>query len=55
MCEVERKINCGQLEEVINQAKNEYKLAQRLLEEKVWEPLVQEPPQDQWTWPPVKD
>lgn len=54
MCEVERQIDCGQLEEVILQAKNECKLAQRLLQDKVWEPLTQEAPKDQWTWPPVQ-
>jgi len=49
--ELEKKINCGQIEEVIIQAENEVALARMLLETRAWEPLVNEPPANQWKWP----
>ena len=49
--ELEAKINCGQIEEVIIQAENEVDLARLILETRSWEPLVNEPPQNQWKWP----
>ncbi|KAL5112170.1 hypothetical protein TcWFU_005520 [Taenia crassiceps] len=53
--DLEKKINCGQIEEVIIQAKNEYELAKNMLKWKPWEPLVQDPPPNQWKWPIAVD
>merc|ERR1711874_673757 len=49
--EMEKKIGCGQIEEVIVQAENELVLARTILECKAWEPLVAEAPPRQWKWP----
>ncbi|KAL5969407.1 NADH dehydrogenase ubiquinone 1 alpha subcomplex subunit 5 [Taenia solium] len=49
--DLEKKIDCGQIEEVIIQARNEYELAKNMLKWKPWEPLVQEAPANQWKWP----
>ncbi|EUB61609.1 NADH dehydrogenase [ubiquinone] 1 alpha subcomplex subunit [Echinococcus granulosus] len=49
--DLEKKIDCGQIEEVIVQARNEYELAKNMLKWKPWEPLVQEAPPNQWKWP----
>ena len=49
--ELEKKINCGQIEEVIVQAENEVMLARKMLEWKPWEPLVRDAPPNQWKWP----
>ncbi|KYQ47957.1 NADH dehydrogenase [ubiquinone] 1 alpha subcomplex subunit 5, partial [Trachymyrmex zeteki] len=51
---VEDKINCGQVEELIDQAKNELSLAEKMLLWKPWEKLTKEAPPNQWTWPPHK-
>ncbi|KAG5348386.1 NDUA5 dehydrogenase, partial [Acromyrmex charruanus] len=51
---VEEKINCGQVEELIVQAKNELSLMEKMLIWKPWEKLTQEAPPNQWTWPPHK-
>ncbi|XP_020658785.1 NADH dehydrogenase [ubiquinone] 1 alpha subcomplex subunit 5 [Pogona vitticeps] len=48
---LENKINCGQIEEVILQAQSELSLARKMVQWKPWEPLVEEPPADQWKWP----
>ncbi|XP_048798952.1 NADH dehydrogenase [ubiquinone] 1 alpha subcomplex subunit 5 [Lagopus muta] len=45
------KLNSGRIEEVIVQAENELSLARKMLQWKPWEPLVEEPPTDQWRWP----
>ncbi|KAH0616555.1 hypothetical protein JD844_027751 [Phrynosoma platyrhinos] len=48
---LENKINCGQIEEVILQAESELTLARKMAQWRAWEPLVEEPPADQWKWP----
>nr|CUU97571.1 hypothetical transcript [Hymenolepis microstoma] len=51
IAELEKKIDCGQIEEVIVQANREYELAKNMLKWKPWEPLLQEAPPNQWKWP----
>ena len=51
VAELEKKINGGQIEEVIIQAENELNLSRKILEWKSWEPLVTHPPTNQWKWP----
>jgi NADH dehydrogenase (ubiquinone) 1 alpha subcomplex subunit 5 len=51
---VERKIGCGQVEELILQAENELILARKMLSWKPWEPPVTKPVPQQWTWPHTK-
>lgn len=52
--EIEAKINCGQIEEVILQAVNELNMSRKMLTWRPWEPLIKPPPPNQWTWPPIK-
>ncbi|KAJ9588139.1 hypothetical protein L9F63_018497 [Diploptera punctata] len=52
--ELERKIGCGQAEELIVQAENELMLARKMLVWKPWEPLITNAVANQWTWPPTK-
>ncbi|CAB4029092.1 NADH dehydrogenase [ubiquinone] 1 alpha subcomplex subunit 5 [Paramuricea clavata] len=49
--ELEKKIGCGQIEEVIEQANDELSLAQKMSEWQPWGPLETEAPPDQWKWP----
>jgi len=51
---IEDKIGCGQVEELIIQAKNEISLVEKMVVWKPWEKLMQEAPINQWTWPPHK-
>jgi len=50
----EKKINCGQAEELIVQAENELVLTRKMLAFKPWESIIARPNADQWTWPPGK-
>ncbi|CAF0733266.1 unnamed protein product [Adineta ricciae] len=48
---LERKINCGQIEEVIVQAENELMCVRRMALNNVWGPLIGQAPPNQWKWP----
>lgn len=50
----EKKINCGQAEELIIQAENELILTRKMLVFKPWESIIAKPNADQWSWPPGK-
>ncbi|XP_006897495.1 PREDICTED: NADH dehydrogenase [ubiquinone] 1 alpha subcomplex subunit 5-like [Elephantulus edwardii] len=45
---LEQQLQGGQIEEVIFQAESELSLARKMIQ---WEPLVEEPPANQWKWP----
>jgi len=49
--ELEKKIGCGQIEEVIIQAENELLLCRKMVEWKSWEPLQTQATPNQWKWP----
>jgi len=46
---LEKQINCGQIEEVIIQAKDELKLAENLIECQPWENQETQAPHGQWS------
>lgn len=47
--ELEKALNIGQIEEVIEIAKDELNLAAKMKEWKAWEPLEHAAPQGQWS------
>lgn len=49
--ELEKRINEGQCEELIEKAKLELNLIGIMKEHKPWEPLDETPPPTQWKWP----
>ena len=48
---IEKKIGCGQAEELIDQAERELALVHKMEEWRPWEQLVAPPPPNQWKWP----
>lgn len=48
---VAERIDSGLPEELILQAENELHLARRMIQFRPWEPLVEQPPPNQWKWP----
>ncbi|KAK2119870.1 ndufa5, NADH-ubiquinone oxidoreductase subunit [Saguinus oedipus] len=48
---LEDQLQGGQLKEVIVQAERELRLARKMVQWKTWEPLLEQPPADQWKWP----
>ncbi|CEI87388.1 hypothetical protein G6F70_000269 [Rhizopus microsporus] len=49
--EIESKIDCGQIEELIMQAQDELNLVAKMEEWKAWEPLETPIPEGQWKYP----
>lgn len=54
VADIEKKIGCGQVEELIVQAENELVLARKMISWSPWNQLVEKPPTNQWAWPPTK-
>ncbi|KAK9458231.1 ETC complex I subunit conserved region-domain-containing protein, partial [Dipodascopsis uninucleata] len=48
--EAEKKIGGGLIEEILIQAGEEYRLAEKMLEWKPWEPLQEQPPEGTWEY-----
>ncbi|XP_075392720.1 NADH dehydrogenase [ubiquinone] 1 alpha subcomplex subunit 5-like [Tenrec ecaudatus] len=48
---LEAQLQGGQIEEVILQVEKKLSLARKMIPWKPWEPLVEEPPVNQWKWP----
>ncbi|KAK7102037.1 NADH dehydrogenase [ubiquinone] 1 alpha subcomplex subunit 5-like [Littorina saxatilis] len=48
---LEKKLNAGQIEEVVLQAERELLLSRKMLQWRAWEPLVADAPKNQWKWP----
>lgn len=48
---IEELIGCGQVEELVDQAKRELSLVGNMEEWRSWEPVIGEPPPGQWEWP----
>uniref|UniRef100_A0A452TG64 NADH dehydrogenase [ubiquinone] 1 alpha subcomplex subunit 5 n=1 Tax=Ursus maritimus TaxID=29073 RepID=A0A452TG64_URSMA len=45
---LEDQLQGGQREKVILQAENELSLARKMIQQKSWKPLAEEPPANQW-------
>lgn len=54
VADIEARIKCGRIEELIVQAENELILARRLLVYKPWDKLFRTAPPRQWEWPPAR-
>ncbi|XP_074000063.1 NADH dehydrogenase [ubiquinone] 1 alpha subcomplex subunit 5-like [Rhodnius prolixus] len=52
--EIEEKVDCGQVEELIIQAENELSLTRNMTVWRAWEAPTTDVPPNQWTWPPAK-
>ncbi|RDD43567.1 NADH dehydrogenase [ubiquinone] 1 alpha subcomplex subunit 5, partial [Trichoplax sp. H2] len=48
---IEKKINSGQVEELIVQAERELTLVEQMKSWQPWQPLAEEAPLNQWKWP----
>jgi len=48
--EIEKKIDAGQIEQIITQAEDELRLVPKVEEWKPWEPLQEPPPKGQWDY-----
>uniref|UniRef100_A0A023F7X6 Putative ubiquinone oxidoreductase ndufa5/b13 subunit n=1 Tax=Triatoma infestans TaxID=30076 RepID=A0A023F7X6_TRIIF len=52
--EIEERVNCGQVEELIIQAENELSLTRNMTTWRPWETSKTDIPSNQWIWPPAK-